>query len=102
MLESFLPLFVNFIGSIRTISPVSAIRLTVYLHFQRSNWSFITGVLVLPLFRHPIELYIGQVGMKVYSFDVISLLKEHHTLREMLADGRLIIKNDEECYSRNV
>lgn len=108
--ESFLPLFVSFLGSIQTISSLSPIRLTLHLQFQRyfhqtelliPDWSFIANVLVLPIFRHPIELYIGQVGMDAYGLDVPSSLEEHSDLRKMLADRQLIIIRDEE-YGRKV
>jgi len=112
MYESFLPLFVSFLGSIQTISSHSPIRLTLHLQFQCyqhqtaplvPDWSFITNVLLLPIFRHPVELYIEQVGMDAYNptLDVPSSLGQHSDLRRMLADAKLIIINDEE-YNRNV
>src|SRR5260221_14763384 len=107
MYTSFLPLFASFLGFIQTISPI---RLTLHLQFQcyshRSgplvpDWSFIANVLVLPIFRHPIELYIEQFGMDAFGLDVPSSLGEHSDLKRMLADGKLIIIEDEE-YNQNV
>lgn len=101
---SYLPLFVSFLGSIQTISSLSPIRLTLHLQFQRYyltlpsvwDWSFIANGLVLPVFRHPIELYIDQYGMDILGIDLLSSLEEHSVLKRMLADGELIIICEEE------
>jgi hypothetical protein len=106
--DSFLPLFVSFLGSIQTTSFLS---LTLHLQFQRyseshraeplvPDWSFIVNFLVHPIFRHPIELYIDQDFMDDFDLDVPSSLEENPDLSRMQADGQLMIICDEEYSER--
>jgi hypothetical protein len=94
--SSFLPLFASFLGSIQTISSLSPIYLTLHLHFRYfvRDWSCIVNVLVLPIFRHPIELYINKVGKGTLGLDDVSSFEQNSDMKRMLGDGKLIIIND--------
>jgi hypothetical protein len=100
---SSLPFLAPFLVSIPSISPVSDIRLCLHLRFgdltslpglRGLDWSDVATFLVLPVFRHPIELYISR---KLFKADVFVSSFEHNSdIKRLLESGKLIIRNDEE------
>lgn len=94
-----LPSLKIFLTSIESTSSLSSIRLTLHfqLHFrtfvQDLDWSDVAAVLVLPIFRHPIELHISRISAcpSRSVVDAVSSCEQNSTIKGLLKDGKLAI-----------
>lgn len=53
------------------------------------DWSDVAAVLVLPIFRYPIELHIGQWGTTALFVDLVSSFEQNFDIKRLLGDGKL-------------
>ncbi len=100
---SSLPSLIPFLRPISSLSPV---RLTLQFQLRfvvrfgwtvtvSQDWSDIAAVLVLPIFRYPIELYLNHIDDLQTSgalfADAVSSLEKHSDVKKLLGDGELAI-----------
>ena len=82
--------------SIRTLS-FPPIGLSLHLRFlflgnpTGSDWTDIAAVLVLPVFRHPIKLYLGQIHNHDLLDHAVSSCEQNPDIKRLLEDGHLVI-----------
>jgi len=68
----------------------------VQIHCAASfDWTVVTTVLRLPIFRHPIALHIDhhneQLDMDALLVDVISSVEQNSEMKELLGAGKVAI-----------
>jgi hypothetical protein len=99
---SSLPLLSPFLFSISSLHP-HAIRLCLRLRFHISpgaqlqglDWSGVAALLVLPVFRHPIELNtVIKFGSASHA-DVVSSFQQNSDLRRLHETGKLVFTRDD-------
>jgi len=93
-------LLVPFLTTISNISSASPIRLTLHIGFNFCctsatpipDWSNITNILVLPIFRHPIEFHITyQSWEQEVGTLLVDSLEQHSDVKKLLVDGTLVL-----------
>ena len=99
---------VPYLRSIRTTFPV---RLTLDLHLVLYNryhaasldWSVVSAILVLPIFRYPIELHVidqaKRIDMDIVLVDVISFLEQNSEVKELLRAEKVVVIKGQSSYS---
>ena len=90
-----LSLLLPFLRSIKSISSLSPIFLTLHIllidHF--ADLSPLTPILILPIFRHPIELHFTY--NRTLGVDVVSLLEQNSNLKRSLEDRKVVVISNE-------
>jgi len=98
---------VPYLRSIRTTSPVRLtldLHLILYSHNAASlDWSVVSAILVLPVFRYPIELHVidqfKRKDMDTLLVDVISSLEQNSEVKELLRAGKVAVIKGPSSYS---
>jgi hypothetical protein len=54
------------------------------------DWSPVTSILALPIFRHPIELHFTRRSTHPDFLDVVSSLEQNSDMKRLLEDGTLV------------
>ena len=103
-----LPSLLPFLGSIPSISSQPPVRLTLHFRFRvfvgnisirGLVWSDVAALLVLPLFRHPIELHVSREDPRTplsgLLAGLVSSLKRHSDMEKLLREGKLVVLGDE-------